>query len=66
MSERNCANCKWWTRRFTTDGFGQCDAAFNSNVGFRLELIIPDDHGAELELMTAPTFGCTEFKPKES
>jgi len=63
---KNCINCKWWGRNFEPDkrGYRDCDAVNHDSPmrGFRIEVTADDDSGLTAELMTASTFGCTEFK----
>ena len=67
-----CKKCVLWDRwRKRSDGAGECRAAPEIGPIYSVAadelaafVVVSDDYGLEVQILTGPQFGCVRFKPK--
>jgi hypothetical protein len=68
----NCKDCASWDRwRARWDGAGECLMARDVGPVERVDAVdlacvvmVSDDYGLDVQILTGPQFGCVQFKAK--
>ena len=69
-----CIDCQFWDRwRERSDGAGECRSALEIGPIYSVAanelscfVVVSDDSGLEVQILTGPQFGCVRFKSNEA